>query len=100
MFSSDRLLSYYVRSALPFVSGLAFGLYQDRLHLPLAVMVVVGMVLVVVGPLAIQTVLALVVDALRGGPQDGAAQGQPPALVDYRRPPQQPTDLFRRGSRR
>lgn len=60
--------TYYVRSALPFLTGLAFGFFLFRFDLPLAVQVALGMVLVVAGPLVIQTLLVLLVEALRGTP--------------------------------
>jgi hypothetical protein len=66
--SFRSFVTYYVRSALPFVTGLAFGLFLFRFDLPLPVQVALGMVLVVVGPLVIQTILVLLVEALRGTP--------------------------------
>lgn len=66
-----EFVSYYVRSALPFLTGLAFGIGASYLDLPLAVRILAGAVLVVAGPLAIEVVLTLLVEALRG---PGAAQ--------------------------
>jgi hypothetical protein len=58
--------SYYVRSALPFVTGLAFGLFQDRLHLSHPMLALLALVLVVAGPIAMYTLLTLMAEALHG----------------------------------
>lgn len=58
--------SYYVRSALPFVSGVSVMVLRDKLDLSAPVLVGLGVVLVVAGPIAIQTVLTLIAEALRG----------------------------------
>lgn len=82
--------SYYVRSALPFLTGLAFGLTLFRFDIPLFWQIAAGAVLVVAGPLAIQVILVLLVEALRGSPGDdrttrGVRTGPP--TVDSLRPP-------------
>lgn len=65
----NRFVSYYVRSALPFLSGIAFGVFLMRWDHPLWLQVLAGLTLVVVGPFAIRLVLTLIVEALRGVPE-------------------------------
>jgi hypothetical protein len=79
--------SYYVRSALPFLTGLAFGIALFRFDLPLWWQIALGAVLVVAGPLAIQVVLVLIVEALRGGPGEARSRLDPPPVFDAMRPP-------------
>ena len=64
-----RFVSYYVRSALPFLSGIAFGIFLMRWDHPLWIQILAGLTLVVVGPFAIRIVLTLIVEALRGVPE-------------------------------
>ena len=82
--------TYYVRSALPFLTGLAFGLTLFRFDIPLVLQIGAGAVLVVAGPLAIQAILVLLVEALRGGPGDDesarAVRGAPPTIETLRPP--------------
>ncbi len=65
----NRFVSYYIRSALPFLSGIAFGIFLMRWDHPLWIQVLAGLILVVVGPFAIRLVLTLIVEALRGVPE-------------------------------
>lgn len=82
--------TYYVRNALPFLTGLAFGLALFRFDIPLFMQIAVGAALVVVGPFAIQLILVLLVEALRGGPGEadalGAAREAPPTFAGLRPP--------------
>lgn len=83
--------SYYIRSALPFASGLAFGLFQERLGLPLPLTVLVGLALVVAGPATIQVVLTLLAEALNGDLAGPSPDAGPPNGTSA-----PPTDLFSR----
>jgi len=65
----NQFISYYVRSALPFLSGIAFGIFLMRWDHPLWLQVLAGLTLVVVGPFVIRLVLTLIVEALRGVPE-------------------------------
>ncbi|MFA7250000.1 MAG: hypothetical protein WC273_10260 [Dehalococcoidia bacterium] len=65
---------YYVRNALPFITGVAFVIIAERAALPLPVRVLLGAALVAVGPFAIQLVLTLVVDALWGEDSRGVGR--------------------------
>jgi len=65
-----RFTSYYTRSSLPFLSGLAYGVFLANWDHSLWLQVLAGFVLVVLGPFAIQLVLTLIVDALRGVPDE------------------------------
>jgi hypothetical protein len=81
--------TYYVRSALPFLTGLVFGVFLFRFDFPLVWEVVAGLVLVVAGPLAIQAVLVLMVEALRGSPGESGRvrliEGAPALDGSFRR---------------
>jgi hypothetical protein len=83
-------VTYYVRSALPFLTGLAFGLMLFRFDIPLFWQIAGGAVLVVAGPLAIQVILVLLVEALRGSPGDERStrdvRGAPPTFESLRPP--------------
>jgi hypothetical protein len=78
----NRFVSYYVRSALPFLSGIAFGIFLIRWDHPLWIQVLAGLTLVVVGPFAIRLVLTLVVEALRGVPDHNEARRGTSDYVD------------------
>ena len=65
-----RFVSYYTRSSLPFLSGLVYGAYLVKWDHPLWLQVLAGLALVVLGPFVIQLVLTLLVDALRGVPDE------------------------------
>ena len=74
-----RFGSYYIRNALPFATGFAFALASLRLDYPWYLLALAGAVLVVIGPLTIQFALTLLVQALRGMPDDagdGVAGGR------------------------
>ena len=82
-------LSYYIRNALPFGTGLAFGIFILRADYAWYWLALAGIVLVVIGPLAIQFLLTLVVEALHGLPNDDgrpAAGGPRSALRGLRGP--------------
>lgn len=72
MTTFKRFISYYVRSTLPFLSGIAFGIFLIRWDHPLWLQVLAGLTLVVVGPFVIRLVLTLFVEALRGVPESRA----------------------------
>jgi hypothetical protein len=92
--TTRRFASYYMRSALPFLSGLAYGVFLTRWDHPLWLQVLAGLLLVVVGPFAIQLILTLIVDALRGVPED------PPHRLGVGTPrPAEPGALFGRIGR-
>lgn len=80
-----RFVSYYVRSALPFLSGIAFGIFLMRWDHPLWIQVLAGLILVVVGPFAIRLVLTLIVEALRGVPEHGELRRGVPDHQESRR---------------
>ena len=65
-----RFASYYVRNALPFATGVAFAVVATRLDYPWYLLAAAGAVFVVVGPLTIQFALTLLVQALRGMPDE------------------------------
>jgi hypothetical protein len=73
-----RLASYYVRNALPFATGVAFALATLRVDYPWYVLAAAGAVLVVAGPLTIQFALTLIVQALRGMPDETTAGAAAP----------------------
>ena len=81
-----RFASYYLRSSLPFLSGLVYGAYLVKWDHPLWMQVLAGLALVVLGPFVIQLVLTLIVDALRGVPEEPRAgsRGRPTVVT---RPP-------------
>ena len=82
--------AYYVRSALPFLTGLAFGFMLFRYHLPLPLEIALGAVLVVAGPLAMRVILVLLAEALRGSPGDddlARSMRDAPTTFDSFRPP-------------
>jgi hypothetical protein len=81
-----RFASYYTRSSLPFLSGLAYGVFLVQWDHPLWLQVLAGLALVVLGPFLIQLVLTLIVDALRGVP-DEPGLGSRPAARPASRPP-------------
>jgi hypothetical protein len=72
-----KFASYYTRSSLPFLSGLAYGIFLANWDHPLWLQVLAGLALVVLGPFAIQLVLTLIVDALRGVPDEPRAGARP-----------------------
>ncbi len=63
-------VSYYVRNAVPFATGLVFAVLALRVDYAWYWVALAGIALVVIGPLTIQFVLTLVVEALRGLPSD------------------------------
>ena len=65
-----RFTSYYTRSSLPFLSGLAYGVFLANWDHPLWLQVLAGLPLVVLGPFAIKLVFTLIVDAIRGVPDE------------------------------
>jgi len=89
-----RFASYYTRSSLPFLSGLVYGAYLVKWDHPLWMQVLAGLALVVLGPFVIQLVLTLIVDALRGVPEEPRAA----ARTASRRPAESST-LFGRLTR-
>jgi hypothetical protein len=72
-----RFVSYYTRSSLPFLSGLVYGAYLVKWDHPLWMQVLAGLALVVLGPFLIQLVLTLIVDALRGVPDEPGVGSRP-----------------------
>ena len=68
-----RFASHYVRNALPFGTGVAFAIVATRLDYPWYLLAAAGTVFVVVGPLTIQFALTLLVQALRGMPDETVA---------------------------
>lgn len=72
-----RFASYYMRSSLPFLSGLVYGAYLVKWDHPLWMQVLAGLALVVLGPFVIQLVLTLIVDALRGVPEEPGLRARP-----------------------
>jgi uncharacterized protein (DUF486 family) len=64
---------YYIRNALPFVTGVAFAVLALRADYAWYYLALAGLVLVVVGPLTIQFLLTLVVESLRGLPGEEGA---------------------------
>jgi hypothetical protein len=78
-----RFVSYYTRSSLPFLSGLVSGAYLVKWDHALWMQVGAGLALVVLGPFVIQLVLTLIVDALRGVPEEPRlrSRGTPRATV-------------------
>lgn len=70
MTALHRFASYYMRSSLPFLSGLVYGAYLVKWDHALWMQVLAGLALVVLGPFVIQLVLTLIVDALRGVPEE------------------------------
>ncbi|MBT5775295.1 MAG: hypothetical protein HOH95_13070 [Dehalococcoidia bacterium] len=81
----NRFVSYYIRSALPFLSGIAFGIFLMRWDHPLWIQVLAGLILVVVGPFAIRLVLTLIVEALRGVPEHQEFRRGVPEHQEFRR---------------
>lgn len=79
MASVRAFWSHYVRSALPFGSGLAFGLLRGRLDVALPIEILMGLLLVLVGPIVIQAVVMLVSEALHGQPPDAHGSTLPDA---------------------
>lgn len=71
-----RFASYYMRSSLPFLSGLVYGAYLVKWDHPLWMQVLAGLALVVLGPFVIQLILTLIVDALRGVPEEPALRSR------------------------
>lgn len=65
-------LFYYIRNALPFATGIAFTVLALRVDYAWYWIALAGIVLVVIGPLTIQFLLTLVVEALRGLPGEDA----------------------------
>ena len=63
-------VSYYIRNAIPFATGLAFAVLALRVDYAWYWLALAGIALVVIGPLTIQFVLTLVVEALRGLPSE------------------------------
>ena len=73
-----RFASYYTRSSLPFLSGLVYGAYLVKWDHALWMQVLAGLALVVLGPFVIQLVLTLIVDALRGVPDEPSSNVRSP----------------------
>ncbi len=73
-----RYSAYYIRNALPFATGLAFAVAATRVDYPWYLLAAAGAVLVVVGPLTIQFALTLLLQALRGMPEETAAGASRP----------------------
>ena len=73
-----RFASYYVRNALPFAAGVAFAVVALRLDYPWYLLAAAGAGFVVVGPLTIQFALTLLVQALRGMPEEIVAGASTP----------------------
>ena len=65
---------YYIRNALPFATGVAFTVLALRVDYAWYWIALAGIALVVIGPLTIQFLLTLVVEALRGLPGDDRAR--------------------------
>ncbi len=80
-------VSYYVRNAVPFATGLAFAVLALRVDYAWYWVALAGVTLVVIGPLTIQFVLTLVVEALRGLPSDdGEGRVTTPSLARFNGP--------------
>lgn len=86
-----------MRSSLPFLSGLVYGAYLVKWDHPLWMQVLAGLALVVLGPFVIQLVLTLIVDALRGVPDEPSAVGRTSVRSMSR--PSEPTSLLGRLTR-
>jgi hypothetical protein len=79
MSSIRRFLAFYIQDALPFGSGVLFAVLAIRLEYAWYWEALAGAILVVVGPLAIQVVLTLIVESLSGlGDGDDEAGGALP----------------------
>ena len=61
-----RFMAYYIQNALPFGSGVLFTVLAFRLDYAWYWEALAGIILVLVGPLAIQIVLTLIVESLSG----------------------------------
>jgi hypothetical protein len=82
-----RFASYYMRSSLPFLSGLVYGAYLVKWDHPLWMQVLAGLALVVLGPFLIQLVLTLIVDTLRGVPEEPGLRSVTARRTTVTRPP-------------
>ena len=96
--SLRRFASYYTRSSLPFLSGLSYGVFLVSWDHPLWLQVLAGLALVVLGPFAIQLVLTLFVEALRGVPDEPRTVASAPPRASERRG-LEPGGLFGRLTR-
>lgn len=70
-----RFASYYMRNALPFATGVVFTIAATRLDYPWYLLAAAGAACVVIGPLTIQFGLTLLLQALRGTPEDAVVAG-------------------------
>jgi hypothetical protein len=93
-----RFVSYYTRSSLPFLSGLAYGIFLVKWDHPLWMQVLAGLALVVLGPFVIQLVLTLIVDALRGVPEEPGVLARPASRTTVTRS-SEPGGVFGRLTR-
>ena len=92
-----QCVNYNMGSSLPFLSGLGYGVFIATWDYPLWMQVRAGLALVVLGPFVIQFVLTLIVDALRGVPDEPGtrprltrdpkprSRGRPPSLQRHRK---------------
>jgi len=81
-----RFASYYVRNALPFATGVAFAVLALRLDYPWYLLAAAGVLFVVLGPLTIQFALTLLMQALRGMPDETVAGASAPRRGGSRLP--------------
>lgn len=74
-------LFYYIRNALPFATGIAFTVLALRVDYAWYWIALAGIALVVIGPLTIQFLLTLVVEALRGLPGEDGPRATPTSRI-------------------